>query len=375
MPSNDQWEGNWIWSPKNAPIQMSLHQEIKAPEKTAAVADDKAGYRQGYGHVCAFDVTAHGGYMAAVFEDSGVATRLVIWDLKPERLVCTTILAQQPRLGITTIRFSPNGRLLAIPRTKERTVELWDTKTGKCQASGQTDGEPADVSWHPDGSRLAIAAGDCVEIWTVDPFQSATMVRAHRSEYERALCARWSPDGEYMAIGTSHPAVYIQKGGAQSPSLGDATAGAVYGMEWSSDGRYLAASGFGNGSNLAIWEYPTSSLNPGAKFKCQLADTLLAPAADSYYRPPVWDPTGRVLGVVRHNGFVTFVRLPGGGQLDCSLNRSEQLRIPSPGAKPRWNVREAHWGLDYLATLELLADQELPYRTFRLWKVLIRSVD
>lgn len=38
----------------------------------------------------------------------------------------------------------------------DRTVRLWDTKSGKCVATVQTPGENINLAWRPDGNYLAV---------------------------------------------------------------------------------------------------------------------------------------------------------------------------------------------------------------------------
>jgi hypothetical protein len=63
-------------------------------------------------------------------------------------------------LGPASTRFSPDGRLLAVTAYRANQVRVWDVGAGKLSLTLRGLTNVWDVSFSPDGSVLAIAAGD-----------------------------------------------------------------------------------------------------------------------------------------------------------------------------------------------------------------------
>jgi WD40 repeat protein len=185
-----------------------------------------------------------------------------------------------------------------VPTGDDKEITLWNVETGVLIDKKVTEGSAADVDWHPSGELLAVVAGKRIEIWKFSggAMERQQSLRAARPEAEWPVSERWSPDGDYLAIGTNTPAVYVAKpsNGSQSATLSPLPKGAVYMVEWSPSGDRLAAAGFGAGGEISIWKDPRLALDSPFERKYALVRTL-APSTGQWFGKPTWDPSGELV--------------------------------------------------------------------------------
>src|SRR5262249_30836845 len=109
---------------------------------------------------------------------------------------------QGPRAGIRCVGFSPDSRFIAAGCIRERTVHVWDVRTGEEQfvltcPRGRGNG----VAFHPAGNRLATIADDgTIRTWDLRSRQQVDVRTGDTDDVARSdggLC--WSPDGQRLA--------------------------------------------------------------------------------------------------------------------------------------------------------------------------------
>lgn len=183
---------------------------------------------------------------------------------------------------VNAVAWSPDGTRVASG-ADDGSARIWDTATGLqlrdflghdadygkrglttdgCDAGlllGYRDhAKVVDVSWSPDGTRLASAADDgAVRLWdpaTGDPL-GVVAGPGHSPE-----SVAWSPDGTALAIcGNSSAVVADAATGAVRARLGsdgDCIDGGIGRLAWSPDGTRIATVFFG--PELRIWDATTS---------------------------------------------------------------------------------------------------------------------
>ncbi len=102
-----------------------------------------------------------------------------VWDVMDGKPIQTLRGAS---LGIWTVAYSPDGRLLAAG-CMDRTVKVWDVATGQVGLSlGGHSELIAKVAFDADGGRLAVGCNDgSIKIWDLASGREAVTLRGHAS--------------------------------------------------------------------------------------------------------------------------------------------------------------------------------------------------
>lgn len=136
----------------------------------------------------------------------GIEGTLNVWDLRSEQPLRRIQVPQPPHWSL---EYDPTGNWLATG-SQDGTVRLWDCETGEEKLKFRAgNGQARGLSFHPDGSRLAVA------VWTnrigeLKVFDTTEGKELFAMDGNRTYCQviRHSPDGRYLATGT-HPGVQL----------------------------------------------------------------------------------------------------------------------------------------------------------------------
>ncbi|HYU71501.1 MAG TPA: TIR domain-containing protein [Ktedonobacteraceae bacterium] len=215
----------------------------------------------------------------------------------PPRVVSTGMVSTQEEGQITSVAWSPDGKLLAAGAS-HGSVLLWDSASNRLLPSimlnfythkvsnyTYTVGRPVvrSVAWSPDGKLLTIAADDEVNLW--NQARGTLHILPGRRLWNAFFidAVIWSPDGALLA---AHSREDLQ--------LWDVTKGKqlqrlkvqVTSLAWSPDGKLLSA--VGADGKMKLWDTTTGELLP-----------VLSPdsawAVASHIETPAWSPDGKLL--------------------------------------------------------------------------------
>jgi dipeptidyl aminopeptidase/acylaminoacyl peptidase len=198
--------------------------------------------------IAAIEAWINAGAKGPTASEAKTLTTAPIPEIKPEVLVASPV---------SSVRFSPDGKLLAVGGYRE--VRLLDSDTGKVLAtlSGHAD-YVRSIAFSPDGKLLAAAGGPPqrfgeINIWDVQSHQLLKTMQGHN---DCIYSIAWSPDGKLIASGSydKMAKLWDVASGKEISNLKDHI-DAVFAVAFSSDGKRLATAS--QDRTVKIWDVAT----------------------------------------------------------------------------------------------------------------------
>jgi WD40 repeat protein len=145
-----------------------------------------------------------------LFATSGYVGGIRIWDAATGRLVRPLHWDSDEQFAVSQVVFSRDGKLLASAGD-DRMIRLWDVATGrevrKLEGHAGTQGKGIErgqivtsVAFSPDGKLLASAGANegTVRLWDVAAGREVRTIKAHTGTVQRVV---FHPDGDQLATG------------------------------------------------------------------------------------------------------------------------------------------------------------------------------
>lgn len=193
--------------------------------------------------------------------------------------------------SLIALSWSPDGQRL-VSAAHDGTLRIWPASGTSAPRvlRDLTQGVSA-LSWAPDSRRFASGSFDgTVRQWDADRGAMVNLVGQHD---ERVEALAWSPDGQWLAAGDADGLIRLWPAEANANAKTfDAAGFSVSGLAWSPDGQRLAASsGVGGLGFVQIWQ-----VNDGVPLE-HLDDVFLDFAVDVD-----WSADGRYLAAGTERG-------------------------------------------------------------------------
>jgi len=171
------------------------------------------------------------------------------------RYHCKT-LARHPGF-IDSLAFSPDGRQVVVAgRGKERTVKVWDARTGDELLSLKHDKFVTAVAYSPDGKRIATASWDkSVIVWDVAKGKQIFRLNGHTGF---VYGIAYSPDGKRIATTSRDKTVRVWDVDLRVATLvTDVDIPAVRNVVFSPDGKWIASPS--DKTTVKLWNVATGA--------------------------------------------------------------------------------------------------------------------
>jgi WD40 repeat protein len=150
---------------------------------------------------------------------------------------------QDHDLQVTSLAWSPNGKLIASCSYDDEKIRIWEALTGRSidKFAGPIDSDTS-VRWSPDGQAIALGGYTMGLVYHV---AHHTETQYTLGNSERPAATAWSPDGQQIAFADDRGSIYIYD--TQSKFLvwhTKAHDGTITNLAYSPDGTLLASAGY-----------------------------------------------------------------------------------------------------------------------------------
>jgi len=193
---------------------------------------------------------------------------VLLWHIEPTSLAtrpsasCAQVLSQSGHGPVTSIQWSPDGKLLLSASAADTAMIVWDVAMETNIPLRQVGGAGVSlVCWSPDGSKVFSATPSTIfRVWETTKW---TLERWNTVSYVRTAC--WSPDGTVLLFARNNESI-------------------IYSLTFQSSAEVLGGSGAALpvlDVSETVFETPAGDVSVGGNIQNM-----------------VWDKTGERLGVM-----------------------------------------------------------------------------
>jgi WD40 repeat protein/GTPase SAR1 family protein len=159
-------------------------------------------------------------------------------------------LPGQDASSITSVAWSPDGRLLAAVDQSKRIV-VWAPAEGR-KVFSSTKAKGVRAAWHPDGKVLVVGGDQYIQRWNAEDWSPIGL------PVEMSMTSlAWSPDGSVLAIGGPDNTITFFKPDFSRYKMTVNVVNSTlrrYQISWHPDGRMLASGSADH--TVGLWAWP-----------------------------------------------------------------------------------------------------------------------
>jgi len=181
-----------------------------------------------------------GSRIAATYNNNKIS----IWDAATGKEITRMTGHSEP---ITGIKFSPNGKQLVSISGQDTSIKIWDAISGQLIRS-ITQSRVLDISFSPDGNRIAGSVGNDVKIWNIANGSEIQNLTGHSNSIRSVI---YSSDGKQILTASQDQSVRIwDTGNGKIIRVINDETGFFRNAIFSPNGRFITAYSYNNGNKL-----------------------------------------------------------------------------------------------------------------------------
>jgi WD40 repeat protein len=277
---------------------------------------------------------------------------------------------------VCAVAFSPGGRLVAST-SKDRTIKLWDSKTGMMRKTLKGhSGYVYGIAFSPDGELVASAWGDrTVMLWDLKEGTVRQILEGHGSG---VFGVAFSPDGALVASASGDHTVRLWDSmtGIVRQTL-NGHSKLVFDVAFSPDGELVASASWDR--TVMLWDWKTGTIRYTLKGHNNHVYGVAFSPDSELVASASWDGTIRLwhsrTGTVKqtlkgHIKLVHHVAFSPNGELVASASEDQTVRLWDSSTGTQRQTLTGHtkpvYGVAFSPNGELVASASKD-RTVRLW--------